>query len=398
MSNTEKEIINNASQDNQERIKSILDSITDAYYEVDLHGKLIFCNRQLIDLYGYSMEETIGMKYTDYMDKKTSQEVFNVFNDVYKTGKPSKIISYSVIHKSGEKKYIEISVALIKDLNDNITGFRGIARDVTEFKTIELALIESEKKLRERNSVIEWDLENARIIQKSIVSAVIPKIPGIKIECRYLPLDAVGGDYFSITPLSEGGIGVFIGDVSNHGVSAALFLSLLKAMTDRVCRKFSLKPKDYLTDLNKKMTGNMPMSFLTCIYGLFEHLENRQVRFTFSKAGHPQPILHQASTGNIITLKAKGTLIGMFEDIRNDESSIVLSKGDRLYLYTDGLPEAANINGGLLGFEALPEIIKETNSESLKKTLDLIIEKANEFKGITLPFQDDIILIGFEIE
>jgi sigma-B regulation protein RsbU (phosphoserine phosphatase) len=144
----------------------------------------------------------------------------------------------------------------------------------------------------------------------------------------------------------------------------------------------------------------MPMSFLTCIYGVFEYQNvnnTPQVTFTFSKAGHPLPILYRAASGDVVELKSRGILIGMLDEINNENSRVVLNKGDRIYLYTDGIPETMNAEGKMFGFDTLPKLIKGMSGCSLSEMLDYVIEELNIFRGKTSLHDDDIVLIGIEI-
>lgn len=118
--------------------------------------------------------------------------------------------------------------------------------------------------------------------------------------------------------------------------------------------------------------------------------------FTFSSAGHPRPIHYQAATGAIELLRCRGTLIGMLEDLVFEQRSVRLGKGDRLYLYTDGIPEAQNGNGEILGFEQMTNLIATSHDPSLETTLDRIMSAVNTFRGDT-PLGDDIIIMGFEV-
>jgi PAS domain S-box-containing protein len=116
----------------EERFSTILDTIIDGYYEVDLQGNLIIYNKQMAELYGYTPEELKGIHYTRYMSKETAAEVYRVFNEVYTTGRPSKVLDFVAIMKDGKKRFIVVSVVLMKDSKGGKIGFRGIGRDVTE--------------------------------------------------------------------------------------------------------------------------------------------------------------------------------------------------------------------------------------------------------------------------
>ena len=132
----------------EQKYRTILKSIEDGYYEVDLEGNLIFFNEALCRITGYSPEELHGMNNRDYTEPETAKKMFEVFNRIYRTGEPSKIDDYEVIKKDGAKAIVELSTALMRNPAGEAIGFRGIARDVTEREKIKRELKASEEKYR----------------------------------------------------------------------------------------------------------------------------------------------------------------------------------------------------------------------------------------------------------
>ncbi|TET92118.1 MAG: PAS domain S-box protein [Desulfobacteraceae bacterium] len=121
----------------EEKYRTILESIEEGYYEVDIAGNSTFVNDSLCKILGYPKNEIIGVNNRQYMNEENAKKVYQGFNRVYKTGIPSKILDWELIRKGGTKGFVEISVSLIKDSEGNPTGFRGILRDVTERKLME---------------------------------------------------------------------------------------------------------------------------------------------------------------------------------------------------------------------------------------------------------------------
>ncbi|MBN2159851.1 MAG: PAS domain S-box protein [Spirochaetes bacterium] len=502
----------------EEQYRSILETIEDGYYEVDLAGRYVFFNSAFCRMIGYTPDELMGMSFRQIVPEESHKKIFKLYNKLYTEGVQERLTRSRYIRKDGVVRHAEGSISLRFDSEGNKIGFCGIIRDITDkiamedslrqseqkwrslynsipggsfvvdrnriitdanaitcmiagytygelvgekcsiicqedpetctcpiagensekvdnvesalktkdgriipiiksahrmrsgeeemvlanfhdisrMKEIEEALRTSEESLRKRNDAIEKDLLTAQLIQRSLLSVNLPKLEWVKVDYRYLPLDAVGGDYFSLTQLREGGMGVFIGDVSSHGVTAALFLSLVKATSERICRDHALQPLQFVNMLNAELYNNMPLSFLTATYGVFGVSCNGVTPFTFSSAGHPYPILFRADAGTAEYVRCKGTLIGMFEQLDFHETTVHLMKGDRIFLYTDGIPETVNEKKDLIGYERLPELIRDCNSESLEETLDNIIGEINAFRG-GAGLCDDIVLLGFEV-
>ncbi|MCW9064848.1 MAG: PAS domain S-box protein, partial [Ignavibacteriaceae bacterium] len=128
--------------------QNILSSIEEGYYEVDLKGNLTFFNDSLCKIYGYARDELMGMNNRNYMTTETAKKAYEIFNRVYKTGKPTKIFDWKFIKKDGTKVDVEISVSLIRKPKGEAIGFRGIVRDVGERKLAEKKLRESEENFR----------------------------------------------------------------------------------------------------------------------------------------------------------------------------------------------------------------------------------------------------------
>lgn len=162
--------------------------------------------------------------------------------------------------------------------------------EIRERKDVEEQLRKSEELLRQRTMSIEKDLKNAQVIQRALLPQEVPDYRNLRVDYRYLPLDAIGGDYFSFTVLSEGGMGVFIGDVESHGVSAALFTALVKFASNGACRRYGQSPTEFLGRLNRDLTGSMASSFMTALYAFFTYDEASAVmRVRISSAATPRP-------------------------------------------------------------------------------------------------------------
>ncbi|MHA2054973.1 MAG: PAS domain S-box protein, partial [Candidatus Hodarchaeales archaeon] len=126
--------------------RTILETIEEGYYEVDLAGNFTFFNDSICDFLGYTKYELVGMNYRHYMDEETARIVYQTYNTVYRTGEPTKIFDFGVIRKNGSWRVSEASVSPIHNSEGEIVGFRGIVRDVTDRIEMEKALGEERVK------------------------------------------------------------------------------------------------------------------------------------------------------------------------------------------------------------------------------------------------------------
>jgi PAS domain S-box-containing protein len=124
-------------RESEMKYRTILHSLEEGYFEVDLAGNLTFFNNAFVKWSGYSKEELMGMNSRQYMDEETARKVFQVFNEVYQTGEPANPFDWKFILKDGTKRWIDTSASLILDPGGKPVGFRGIARDASERKQME---------------------------------------------------------------------------------------------------------------------------------------------------------------------------------------------------------------------------------------------------------------------
>ena len=121
-----------ALREGEEKYRSILENIEEGYSEVDLAGNFTFFNDSIVNILGYSEDELMGLNSRQYTDKENAKKLYETFNRVYKTGEPAKAFGWEIIRKDGTKRYVEASVSLMRDAENQPIGFRGITRDLTE--------------------------------------------------------------------------------------------------------------------------------------------------------------------------------------------------------------------------------------------------------------------------
>lgn len=125
--------------------RSALDALEDGYYEVDLHGRILWVNSGFCRISGYTSNEVIGKQYNIFFDEVFAKKIRSIFNEVYRTGKPSKLSNWIFIDKRGRIKNFESSISPTRDSSGRINGFQGIARDITDRVRMEKELMRARK-------------------------------------------------------------------------------------------------------------------------------------------------------------------------------------------------------------------------------------------------------------
>ncbi len=134
-----------ALRESEEKYRTILESIEDGYFEVDIAGNFTFFNDSLCKIVGYSKDELMGMNNRQYTDEENAKKLYQTFNKVYTIGKPDKGFGWEIIRKDGTKIVVEASISLRSDAGGEPIGFRGVVRDISEKQRLEAQLQQATK-------------------------------------------------------------------------------------------------------------------------------------------------------------------------------------------------------------------------------------------------------------
>lgn len=234
-------------------------------------------------------------------------------------------------------------------------------------------------------------LKTLKDAQKEILVDPL-ELPEAKFAVFYKTLYEAGGDFYEVLPFSKDIYGYFCADVCGHDLGASLATSSFKALLPQNTGLL-YSPDDSLKMINKVLVNVLPEdSFLTAIYA---KINRRKGVLTIANAGHPNAIYHSIK-GEIKVIDTLGDILGMFDSIKLNSYEFPVNRGDRIYLYTDGLIESDGINTitRKTGLKRLLINVDNTRTMNINTAVESIIESLFSNKD---RINDDILLMGIEI-
>jgi serine phosphatase RsbU (regulator of sigma subunit)/predicted ester cyclase len=250
---------------------------------------------------------------------------------------------------------------------------------------LDVMLSALEQQMRERER-FEQELLVARRIQQASLPKEVPTLEDWQITPFYQPALEVGGDFYDFHLLSEGKLGLAVGDATSKGVPAALVMSTTCGMLRAVAQS-SESPGEVLLRVNEALSARIPASmFVTCFYGV---LDPKSGIFAYANAGHDVPYVRRG--GDCEELRARGMPLGLMPGMSYEEKDIVLDAGEAALFYSDGLVEAHDPNGEMFGFPRLRALVAEHGEE--RSLEDLLLEELYSFVGEGWEQEDDITLL-----
>ena len=245
-------------------------------------------------------------------------------------------------------------------------------------------------KLEEREK-IKHSLALAQEVQQYLLPKEAPKLRGLDISGVSLYSEETGGDYYDYISLNEARLGIAVGDVTGHGVGAALLVASARGALRTHATHNSLGSTDLMAILNRHLcrdTGEA--QFLTLFYGVMES-EGR--RFSWVSAGHDPGLLYRNADGSIDEMPNTGIPLGIDPDAEFGlKGPVQLQLGDIIVLGTDGIWEARNPRGEMFGQERLRRLIRDNAGKTSKELCQTVVKAVRRFRGSD-SLRDDLTLV-----
>ena len=241
-------------------------------------------------------------------------------------------------------------------------------------------LLEWREALSSRDQLValQNELNIAREMQQSILPAQFPRGPDFQVYASMTPARNVGGDFYDIVHLEDNRIGVAIADVSDKGVPAALYM-----MSSRTLLKGAAigceSPSQVLDEVNSLLQDDSDTGmFVTLFYGIYDPATNE---FTYANGGHNPPLIVHADGSSTVLAMTGGVALGVVPSIQYEQTTVALSPGDTILLYTDGITDATNEEGEFFGLERLQATFAGNPPRDSRAANDAVFEALQNFVG-----------------
>jgi phosphoserine phosphatase RsbU/P len=233
----------------------------------------------------------------------------------------------------------------------------------------------------------EKELETAREIQAGLIPKQIPQFGNLRIVASWQPARAVGGDYFDVIQLNETRVAICIADVAGKGIAAALLMANVQAAV-KAFATADAPPSEVCERLNRVLCSNLAAGkFVTLLYCVVDTVART---LTYSNAGHCFPLLAR-STGEIVICTDGGVVLGVIPESKYSDWVVHLKAGDKLLLFTDGIPEAMNRSAEEFGESRLKQVLTDHLDGDIEAIHSRLMQDVSRFcEG---NFADDATLV-----
>jgi serine phosphatase RsbU (regulator of sigma subunit) len=255
--------------------------------------------------------------------------------------------------------------------------------------TVRVAQLVAEQQARavERERM-EQELLVARRIQNALLPKELPKLDGWGMAAYYQPARVVGGDFYDFKYFGDGRLGIFIGDVTDKGIPAAMVMATTRTLLQAVAHE-SISPGEVLARVNNLLEADIPESmFVTCFYTI---LDPHSGRLVFSNAGHNLPYLRNGA--EVKELRAAGMPLGLIADSEYDVHERVIDPGDHIIFYSDGMVEAHDGQREMFGSNRMMDLIGGSSADCTE-LIDQLLNELHAFTGEDWEQEDDITIVG----
>jgi PAS domain S-box-containing protein len=364
------------------RIRSILENAFDAIITVDAEQRIVLFNPKAEEIFGYRSDEVVGGPLSLLLPEqsRTRHEGLVAAFSAESTTSRAMGNRLDVLGRRKDETTFPAEVGISKMQVGGAGFMTAFLLDITERKQAEMRLAEAFETIKAQKERMEGELTVAREIQMSMLPLIFPAFPDrreFEIFAKLRPAREVGGDFYDFFFIDEQRFCFCIGDVSDKGVPAALFMAVAKTLIKSRAMD-DLSTASILTHVNDELSRKNDSSmFVTVFLGILD-LATRELCFT--NAGHNPPYLRHPDR-TLERLGARhGPIVAAVEGMTYAEDKRSISEGDILFMYTDGVTEAMNPSRQLFGEERLVEVLRTCPTNSAEAAVGSIADAVHRFE------------------
>jgi serine phosphatase RsbU (regulator of sigma subunit) len=240
------------------------------------------------------------------------------------------------------------------------------------------------------NERLEREMQLARQIQETFLPAQLPGAVGWEIDLRWRTARQVGGDFYDVFPLDNGRIGLVVADVSDKGLAAALYMTVVRTLI-RASVRNNHQPAETLETVNQLLYSDAPEAmFITTVYAI---LDPQSGEVVYANAGHNLPLWVRAQERKVEALTKGGMALGVLKAVDLRNHTLEMDEGDLLVLYTDGVTDVLSPEGDSFGEERLRQVLVDHSGSPVAETLEALDETISAFQQ-DMPVFDDLTLLA----
>jgi serine phosphatase RsbU (regulator of sigma subunit) len=239
---------------------------------------------------------------------------------------------------------------------------------------------------------LERELELAADVQRSLLREQLPQFPDYAFAAYLQPARQVGGDFYDVVEIDQEHVGILIADVADKGFHAALFMAVASTLFWQE-GKHSLSPAAVATAVHQGMLeATTHDTFLTAFYGVLHRPSGRLI---YTRAAQDRPLWYRPGRG-VEALVGDGRFLGMIDGLKLEEYAIQLQPGDRLVLFSDGVPDATNLAEEQYGTSRLARVVEAGGELTAVPLINHIAQDVNQWRQ-NAPAFDDLTLLVMEV-
>ena len=360
-------------------------------FQADPQGSFIFVNQHWCRFTGLSSEQSLGDGWLKALFPEDRTRVFQSWFDTVREGRDF-TMKFRIQRPKNQFVWVQCRAAALHGEHGELAGFVGSVREIADHQSV----------VRVREEVV-----SAAKMPHKIVPTLTNGNGRVQFAWAYRPCEELGGAMLNVVDLGNQQAGLYVLDVTGHGVDAAqLSMGVMKLLSPPTELNSLLgspdpsnghcnltPPAEVARELNRRYKVNPQIpAYLTLLYGI---LDLKTGEFRYASAGHPGPV--RCSGSGQLTQFDPGTIpIGLLPDAEFQESRIQLAPGDRLYLYSTGIVDSGNPRNGGFGESRLRAFLRDHHERDLQQVLDDLVSSVESFCGEGAPL-DDLTALAVEV-